>query len=386
MHRRSGPLWSSRPGVVWWPPLPARTRASASFAFQHIYGWPSEVKLLIQIPCFNERDHIAATVADLPRSMPGVDQIEVLIIDDGSTDGTAEAARAAGVHHIIRVKKNRGLAHAFAQGLNAALRLHVDILVNTDADNQYRGSDIPALVRPIIDGRADIVVGDRQTDTIEHFSPLKRALQRWGSKLVRTASATEVADSPSGFRAFNRTAMSRLFVHNRFTYTIETIIQAGRSGLAIENVKITTNPKLRESRLFKSMPQYLRRAGPVVFRAYAMYRPVQTFGYLGVVLFLLGGTAVGRFLYFRWAIPDYSGHTQSLVIGVGCIILAFLVGLVALLSELLAANRRLLEEVLARVRYLDAESLRAGSSPTDGSVSTGASPWAAEEKSGNSEH
>ncbi len=343
----------------------------------------TDIKLLIQIPCFNERDHLAATVADLPRRIPGVRRIEVLVIDDGSTDGTADIAREAGVHHILRIKQNRGLAHAFTRGIDAALQLGADIVVNTDADNQYRGSDIAALVQPIIDGRADIVVGDRQTDTIEHFSPLKRALQRWGSRLVRTASATEVADSPSGFRALNRTAMARLFVHNRFTYTIETIIQAGRSGLAVENVKITTNPKKRESRLFKSMPQYLRRAGPVVFRAYAMYRPVQTFLYLGMALFAVGFGAVARFLYLRWSAPHYSGHTQSLVLGVGCIILAFLVGLVAFLSELLAANRRLLEELLSRVRRLDAELVRREPVPPDDAICTGAKPWTAEDNGEN---
>jgi glycosyltransferase involved in cell wall biosynthesis len=336
------------------------------------------VKLVIQIPCYNEAEHLAATVADLPRAVAGVDEIEVLVIDDGSNDGTARVARDAGVHHIVHVKQNQGLARAFMRGVDAALRLGADILVNTDADNQYRGCDIPELVRPVVDGRADVVVGDRQTDTIAHFSPMKRALQRWGSRLVRTASATEVADSPSGFRAFNRSAMERLFVHNPFTYTIETIIQAGRSGLTVTNVRIATNPNKRASRLFNSVPQYLRRTGPVVFTAYAMYRPVQTFLYLSIGLLAVGSFAVGRFLWLRWLTPQYSGHTQSLVLGVGCIITAFLVAVVALLSGLLAANRHLLEEVLTRVRRLDAEIVRTGRSPTEGVESTGASTWRAE--------
>lgn len=336
------------------------------------------MKLVIQIPCYDESEHIAATVADLPRAVPGIDSIEVLVIDDGSTDNTADVARAAGVHHIIRLEQNRGLAHAFMRGVDGALRLGADILVNTDADNQYRGCDIPELVRPVVEGRADMVVGDRQTDSIHHFSHSKRVLQRWGSRLVRTASATNVADSPSGFRAFNRSAMERLFVHNRFTYTIETIIQAGRSGLTIANVKIATNPNQRASRLFNSIPGYLKRAGPVVFSAYAMYRPVQTFLYLSVALFAVGSIAVGRFLWLRWLEPLYSGHTQSLVLGVGCIILAFLVALVALLSGLLAANRRLLEEVLTRVRRLDAQLVRSGHLPIEGVESTGASPWTSE--------
>jgi glycosyltransferase involved in cell wall biosynthesis len=341
------------------------------------------VKLIIQIPCYNEQDHLAATVADLPRSVAGIDQIEVLVIDDGSSDATTEVARAAGVHHIVRVKQNRGLSNAFMRGMDAALRLGADVLVNTDADNQYRGRDIPALVAPIVQGRADMVIGDRQTDSIEHFSSAKRALQRWGSRLVRTVSATTVADSPSGFRAFNRAAMARLFVHNRFSYTIETVIQAGRSGLAVQSVKIGTNPKTRESRLFKSLPQYLRRAGPVIFRAYAMYRPVQTFMYVGIGLFAVGSIAVGRFLVLRWLEPHYSGHTQSLVLGVGCIILAFLVGLVTLLSELLAANRRLLEELLTRVRRLDAELPRARTIADETMESTGARPWTEETEGGS---
>jgi glycosyltransferase involved in cell wall biosynthesis len=333
------------------------------------------VKLIIQIPCLNERDHLGATVADLPRSIPGIDEIEVLVIDDGSTDGTREIAAQVGVHHIVRFPRNRGLAAAYAAGLDACLRLGADIVVNTDADNQYRGEDIKKLVEPILDERADIVIGDRQTDTISHFSPLKRILQRWGSGVVRRASGTDVKDSTSGFRAINRKALSLLFVHNQFTYTLETIIQAGKLGLVIENVAITTNPKTRESRLFSSMANYLRRNGPVILRSYNLYWPVQTFGYLAFLLLLVGLGLGTRFLYYFIQEPNVSSHIQSLLVGVGAVIMAFIVALVALVGDLLATNRRLSEEILARVRRLDAIAAQAGDADLEGITSTGAEAW-----------
>jgi glycosyltransferase involved in cell wall biosynthesis len=334
------------------------------------------VKLIIQIPCLNERETLAATIADLPRAIEGIDEIEVLIIDDGSTDGTAEEAERLGVHHVVRLAENRGLASAFMTGIDAALRLGADVVVNTDADNQYRGSDIRLLVAPIVAHRADVVIGDRGTDTIEHFSPIKRFLQRWGSRVVRTLSGTDVSDSPSGFRAFDRKAALRLFVHNRFTYTIETVIQAGRLGLVVRNVRIQTNDKTRESRLFKSIPDYLRRAGPVMFRAYAMYRPVQVFAGLAIALFLFGAALGLRFLFHYVQDPGYSGYVQSLTVGVGAVILSFLTALVAMLAELLAANRRLMEEVLMRVRRLDAAlGDAAEGGRVDGIRTTSAAPW-----------
>ncbi len=341
-----------------------------------------QVKLLIQIPCLNEREHLGGTFADLPRSIDGVDTIEVLVIDDGSTDGTPRVARELGVHHIVSFPRNRGLAVAHMAGVDACLRLGADIIVNTDADNQYKGEDIARLVEPLVAGRADVVIGDRQTDTIAHFSFLKKVLQRWGSRVVRRASGTPVADSTSGFRAFNRNAAYHLFVHNRFTYTLETIIQAGQAGLVIENVPITTNPQTRESRLFSSIPEYLRRNGSVIVRAYNMYWPVQTFGFLALVLLGIGVLLGGRFAYFYLQDPDYSGHIQSLLVGVGALILAFLVGLMALVGDLLASNRRLTEELLYRVRRLDA-ALASGANVhgVEGVDSTGAAAWVAEEAS-----
>ncbi len=339
------------------------------------------MKLIIQIPCLNERDHLGTTLADLPRSVPGIDVIEVLVIDDGSTDGTAEVAEELGVHHIVRFPRNRGLAAAYMAGLDACLRLGADVVVNTDADNQYRGEDIAVLVAPIVQGDADIVVGDRQTDEIEHFSWAKRLLQRWGSMLVRRASGTEVRDSTSGFRAMSRKAISSLFVHNKFTYTLETMIQAGNAGLVVANAKIRTNPKTRESKLFSSIPEYLRRNGPVIFRSYGMYWPVQTFGYIALGLLAVGLFLGGRFAYYYLRDPDTSSHIQSLQVGVGAIVLAFIVGLMVLLSDLLATNRRLTEEVLTRVRRLDAmmaAGRRAAGDELEGIHSTGATPWTAD--------
>jgi glycosyltransferase involved in cell wall biosynthesis len=337
------------------------------------------VKLVIQIPCLNERDQLAGTLADLPRQVAGFDEIEVLVIDDGSTDGTFERAQELGVHHIVRFPERRGLAAAFVAGIDAALRLGADVIVNTDADNQYCGADIPRLVAPLVAGRADVTIGDRRTDRIAHFSWLKRRMQSLGSRLVRSASGTNVRDATSGFRAITRHAALRMHVHNRFSYTLETIIQGGHSGLVFEDVELgRTNPDTRRSRLFKSLPQYLRRNGPVILRSYVMYRPVRTFAVAAATTFLLGAVLIARFLYYFAMHPDRSGHAQSLVMGVGCIILAFLMTVVAVLSDLLSANRRLIEDVLVRVRRLDSEAAAQAAAlgeTIEGIHSTGQPPW-----------
>ncbi|MBW3538635.1 MAG: glycosyltransferase family 2 protein [Planctomycetes bacterium] len=337
------------------------------------------MKLLIQIPCFNEREQLPATLADLPRRAAGVDAIELLVIDDGSTDGTAEIAEQLGVHYVLRFPRRRGLAAAFQAGVDASLRVGADVIVNTDADNQYRGEDIARLVEPILAERADLVIGDRRNGTNGHFSLSKRWLQRLGTWVVRRASGVVVRDATSGFRAMNRKAALTLFVHNRFSYTLETLIQAGQAGLAVENVPVRTNPVTRPSRLFGSTFDYLRKSVPVILRSFLMYWPVQTFGGAALLLLAMGLVLIGRFLYFYLGDPGYSGHVQSLLVGVGAVILSFVVGLMAMLGDLLAANRRLAEETLVRLRRLelaiphDEADDRAES--IDGLYRTGAAPW-----------
>jgi glycosyltransferase involved in cell wall biosynthesis len=235
------------------------------------------MKLIIQIPCFDEADQLPATLADLPRELTGFDTVEWLIIDDGSTDETIEVARAGGVHHVVRLTNNKGLAAAFQAGLDACLKLGADVIVNTDADNQYYGGDIVKLVKPILDGDADMVVGDRETETIEHFSPLKKRLQRLGSAVVRRASGTTIPDTTSGFRAYNREAALQMQVVSKFTYTLETIIQAGKMLVAVEHVPIRTNEQTRASRLFPSMWAYVRRNAGAIFRVYSLYEPMRVF-------------------------------------------------------------------------------------------------------------
>ena len=246
------------------------------------------MKLIIQIPCFDEEDTLPATLADLPREVPGFDEVEWLVIDDGSTDRTVEVARAHGVDHIVRLTNNKGLAAAFQAGLDACLKLGADVIVNTDADNQYYGGDIPKLVAPILAGEADMVIGDRETDQIEHFSPLKKRLQRLGSAVVRRASGTNVPDTTSGFRAYNREAALQMQVVSKFTYTLETIIQAGKQTVAVAHVPIRTNPQTRESRLFPSMWAYVRRNTASIFRIYALYEPLRVFIAAAILTALVG--------------------------------------------------------------------------------------------------
>src|SRR5918998_3474111 len=269
------------------------------------------MKLIIQIPCFDEEQTLPATLADLPREIPGVETVEWLVIDDGSTDRTIEVARAGGVDHVVRLTNNKGLAAAFQAGLDACLKLGADVIVNTDADNQYSGQDIPKLVEPILAGRADMVVGDRKTDQIEHFSPLKKRLQRWGSAVVRRASSTNVPDTTSGFRAYNREAALQMSVVSKFTYTLETIIQAGKQTVAIDHVPIRTNEKTRESRLFPSMWSYVRRNGASIFRIYALYEPLRFFIAAAILTAL-----AGAFLWIRFGVfviqGESGGYIQSL--------------------------------------------------------------------------
>ncbi len=270
------------------------------------------MKLIIQIPCFDEEQTLPGTLADLPRELPGVDDVEWLVVDDGSTDATIEVARRHGVDHIVRLTNNKGLAAAFQAGLDACLKLGADLIVNTDADNQYHGGDIEKLVQPILAGQADMVIGDRETDQIDHFSPLKKRLQRLGSAVVRRASGTNVPDTTSGFRAYNREAALQLQVVSKFTYTLETIIQAGKQTVAVDHVPIRTNDKTRESRLFPSMWSYVRRNTASIFRIYALYEPLRLFLAAAVVAALIGAFFWVRFAYFivtgRQPRPHPVGH------------------------------------------------------------------------------
>lgn len=307
------------------------------------------MKLIIQIPCFNEAETLAIALAALPRKVPGFDQVEWLIIDDGSTDNTARVAEENGVDHIIRHPKNQGLARGFMTGLNACLRLGADVIVNTDADNQYNADDIPVLVEPILNGQADIVVGARPIESIKHFSPLKKALQKIGSWVVRVASKTDIPDAPSGFRAISAEAALRLNVFNNYTYTLETIIQAGQKNIPITWVPVKTNPYLRPSRLFKSIPSYIRRSIVTILRIFVVYKPFIFFASIGS-FFLFSGFLVGlRFLYFYFT-GEGSGHTQSLILASILILMGSQTIMLAFVADLLNVNRRLLEELQYKSR------------------------------------
>ncbi len=310
------------------------------------------MKLIIQIPCFNEAEILPLTLADLPRQIPGVDEIEVLIIDDGSSDETTEVARRSGVHHIVRMTKNKGLANGFMAGLDASLRLGADIIVNTDADNQYNGADIPNLVRPILDGQAEMVIGDRQTDEIHHFSWMKKRLQNLGSWVVRQVSATEIPDATSGFRALSREAALQMNVISRFTYTLETIIQAGKKNLAVSHVPVRTNSKLRESRLFKGNWNYIKRSIATITRIYTMYEPLKMFSYIGGTVFGVGFLIGLRFLYY-FITTGGAGHIQSLILAAVLLMIGFQVFIIGLVADLIGFNRRLIESTLYRVRRLE---------------------------------
>ncbi|MBN2841418.1 MAG: glycosyltransferase family 2 protein [Coriobacteriia bacterium] len=312
-------------------------------------------KLIIQIPCYNEEETLPITLADLPRQVDGVDEVEWLIINDGSTDRTVEVALEHGVDHVISMTHNSGLAKVFMAGLDACLRRGADIIVNTDADNQYYAGDIPTIVRPVLEGRADIVVGARPIAEIAHFSRIKKLLQNLGSWAVRVASNTEIPDAPSGFRAMSRRAAMRLNVHSEYTYTLETIIQAGRQGMAIESVPIRVNEDLRPSRLVKSIWGYVRRSLVTIVRIFATYKPTAFFTLPGVAAIGLGVLVGLRFLYYFWQ-GQGGGHVQSLILTAVLLIVGFQLMLFGAIAELQAVNRRLLEDVQWRTRRMDIES------------------------------
>ncbi len=311
------------------------------------------MKLIIQIPCYNEEAQLPVTLAALPREVPGFDVVEWLIIDDGSTDHTADVARAHGVDHIVSLTNNKGLAAAFQAGLDAGLKLGADVIVNTDADNQYDGADIPRLVAPIVRGEADMVVGDRRVQTIEHFSAFKKLLQRLGSWVVRQASSTEIPDTTSGFRAYNREAALQMQVVSKFTYTLETIIQAGKLLVAVEHVPINTNPKTRESRLFPSTAAYVRRNALSIFRIYSQYEPLRVFWGAALIVGIASLAFFIRFLIPFIAHGGRAGHIQSLIAGAVLFNTAMLLGALGVIGDLLAAQRTLSQRTFERVRRIE---------------------------------
>jgi glycosyltransferase involved in cell wall biosynthesis len=316
------------------------------------------MKLIVQIPCLNEESSLPETLRAIPRSIPGIDQVEILIVDDGSTDRTVEVARAHGVHHVVRFIRRKGLAAAFMAGLDASLKLGADVIVNTDADNQYPGHEIPRLLAPILAGQADMVVGDRGVADLQHFSHTKRLLQRLGSWVVRKVSGTAIGDATSGFRAFTREAALRINIVSEFTYTLESIIQAGKKKLAIAHLPIEAR-QTRPSRLFGSTWEYLKRSAATILRIYAMYEPFRVFVVLGSLL-LLAGTGLGlRYAYFWW-LGEVRGHVQSAILSVLLLILGFQTLQWGVMADLIASNRKLLEDLLYRVRKLELPDDRRG--------------------------
>lgn len=307
------------------------------------------MKLVVQIPCHNEAESLPATLAAIPRQVEGIDRIEILVIDDGSDDGTADAALEHGADGVLVLAGRQGLARAFKAGIDAALRAGADIVVNTDGDNQYDGAEIPRLVAPILEGRADMVVGDRDPGSLRHFSPLKRLLQRFGSWTMRRLSGTRVADSTSGFRAYSREAAMRINVISEFTYTLETLIQAGRRRLRIVDVPIRAQDTSRRSRLAPTMFHYVANAGSAMARAYAMYQPLRVFLVLGTAL-ILAGVAIGARFLWLWMNNQGTGNVQSLILAAILSIVGFQTLTLGLIADLLAANRKLMEETLYRVR------------------------------------
>jgi glycosyltransferase involved in cell wall biosynthesis len=335
------------------------------------------MKLIIQIPCWDEEEALPITLRDLPREVPGFDTVEWLVIDDGSTDRTIAVAREHGVDHIVRLTNNKGLANGFQAGIDASLKLGADVIVNTDADNQYDARDIPKLVAPIVAGDADMVVGDRQVMTIEHFSPAKKSLQRLGSWVVRQASQTTVPDTTSGFRAYNREAALSLQVVSKFTYTLETIIQAGKMTVALDHVPVRTNPKLRESRLFPSTWTYIRRNGVSIFRIYALYEPLRVFMTAAILVGLAAAAVWARFIV-AWIGGEGSGHVQSLILGAVLFNAAMVLAALGVLGDLISGQRITLQRIFERVRRVELElgvppsHYEPGAKPTGHEPTTGA--------------
>jgi glycosyltransferase involved in cell wall biosynthesis len=341
------------------------------------------VKLIVQIPCYNEEATLPVVVADIPRTIPGFDVVEILVIDDGSSDRTSEVARELGVDHVVRHTRNQGLARSFRTGLDACLALGADVIVNTDGDNQYAGADIPRLVQPIVERHADIVVGDRQTASVVGFSPLKKRLQSLGSWMVRRLSGTEVPDAVSGFRAISRDAALHLNIVSPFSYTIEMLIQAGSKRVAITSVPVRTNAATRDSRLASSTPHFISRSVSTMVRIYSMYRPLVTFFYIGSTLMLIGALPVVRFLFFYFR-DEGSGHVQSLVLGGVLLVVGFMALVIGLVADLINFNRQLLETTLEKVRRIELmaaetgirEGIQSTLPDTDPATSSKASLWA----------
>jgi glycosyltransferase involved in cell wall biosynthesis len=309
-------------------------------------------KLIIQIPCLNEAATLPATLADLPRKVAGVDVVEFLIVDDGSRDNTADVARACGADHVVRFRRNKGLAAAFTAGIDAALKQGADYIINTDADNQYAGHEIPKLLEPLLRGEADIVIGDRNIAEVQHMSWRKRQLQRLGSWVVRQVSNTSVPDTTSGFRAYTREAALRMTIVSEFSYTLESIIQAGKKRMAIAHVPVKTNPRTRDSRLFDSIFSYIKKSAATIVRIYAMYEPLKVFTYIGLAVFGAGFAVGLRFLYYFFTGTGY-GHLQSLILAAVLLIVGFQILVIGLLADVISGNRKLLEDLLYRVRTLE---------------------------------
>ena len=312
------------------------------------------MKLIIQIPCFNEAESLPATLLAIPRRIPGIDSVELLVIDDGSSDDTSEVARRLGVQHVLRHATNRGLAAAFMTGIDACLAAGADIIVNTDADGQYDGRAIPALVLPVLEGKADIVIGDRGVASNEHFGLIKRRLQRLGTAVVRFLSRTDITDAVSGFRAISREAAQRINITTEFSYTTDMLIQAGRKRMKVVSVPVGTNRTERPSRLFKSIPQFISRQLVTIARAYTTYNPLRAFASVGLTMAVIGALPIMRFLWF-WANGEGNGHVQSLVLGGSLVTLGIVTSLLGVLADLIGANRKLLETSLKRMRNLEDE-------------------------------